>query len=136
MAREFTLSEFSLSHEEKKRLEEEYFGGNEDKIKEKRWEKRAKESLKEIERAIDEGLKKEEVKEEAKEEKKEEKEKIEKEIIYEGKNGYIMKVSRKEGDEYKVSYYLVTKIENIEEAVDRISSYKPIIEETGSEKQA
>jgi len=56
MGKEFTLPEFSLSHEEKKRLEEEYFGGNEDKIKEKRWEKRAKESLREIERIIDEGL--------------------------------------------------------------------------------
>ncbi|MCD6474281.1 MAG: hypothetical protein J7K47_05195 [Thermoplasmata archaeon] len=128
MGKEFTLPEFSLSHEEKKRLEEEYFGGNEDKIKEKRWEKRAKESLREIERIIDEGLvRKKEEKE--KEEVKEAKEETKKEIIYEGKKGYIMKVSKKEGDEYKVSYYLVTKIENIEEALDKLSSYKPIIED-------
>ena len=132
MAKEFTVPEFSLSHEEKKKLEKEYFEGNEDKVKEKRWEKRAKESLKEIERAIDEGLEKEE--KEVKEEPKKEKEEVEKEIIYEGKNGYIMKVRKKEGDDYKISYYLVTKIENIEEAIDRISSYKPIIE--SSEEQA
>jgi len=127
MAKEFTVPEFSLSHEEKKKLEEEYFGGNEDKVREKRWEKRAKESLKEIERIIDEGLKKESKKAEKKETK--EKEEIKKEIIYEGKNGYIMKISKKEGGKLKTSYYLVTKIENIEEAIDRISSYKPIIED-------
>ncbi|KAA0002502.1 MAG: hypothetical protein FE044_02915 [Thermoplasmata archaeon] len=128
MAKEFAVPEFSLPHEEKKKLEEEYFGGNEDKVKEKRWEKRAKESLKEIERMIDEGLTKKK-EEEKKEEKKEEKEEVKKEIIYEGKNGYIMKVSKKEGNEYKISYYLVTKIENIEEALDKLSSYKPIIED-------
>ena len=124
MAKEFVLPEFSFPHEKKKKVEEEYFSGNEDKIIEKSWEKRSKESLKEIERIIDEGIEK---KEEEKEEEKEQGEK--KEILYEGKNGYIMKISKKEGDEYKISYYLVTKIDNIEEAIDKISSYKPIIEE-------
>lgn len=124
MAKEFILPEFSFPHEKKKKMEEEYFSGNEDKIIEKSWEKRSKESLKEIERIIDEGIEK---KEEKKEEEKEQGEK--KEILYEGKNGYIMKISKKEGNEYKISYYLVTKIDNIEEAIDKISSYKPIIEE-------
>jgi len=125
MAKEFVLPEFSFPHEKKKKMEEEYFSGNEDKITEKSWEKRSRESLKEIERIIDEGLEK---REENKE--REEAEQIEKkEIIYEGKNGYIMKISKKEGEEYKVSYYLVTKIDNIEEAIDKISSYKPIIED-------
>jgi len=124
--KEFTVPEFSLPHEKKKKIEEEYFGGNEDKIKEKRWEKRAKESLKEIERIIDEGLVN---REEKIEEKREIKEETTKEIIYEGKNGYILKVSKIDGGEKKISYYLVTKIDNIEEAIDKISSYKLIIEE-------
>ncbi|MCD6171245.1 MAG: hypothetical protein J7J36_02350, partial [Thermoplasmata archaeon] len=98
MAKEFVLPEFSFPHEKKKKMEEEYFSGNEDKITEKSWEKRSRESLKEIERIIDEGLEK---REENKE--REEAEQIEKkEIIYEGKNGYIMKISKKEGEEYKV----------------------------------
>ncbi|MCD6512058.1 MAG: hypothetical protein J7K61_00440 [Thermoplasmata archaeon] len=125
MVKEFVLPEFSLPYERKRKMEEEYFSGMEDKLKEKTWEKRAKESLKEIERLIDEGL------ENKMTEKNPEKsqEKVKKEIIYEGKDGYIMKVSRIEGGEEKISYYLVTKVENIEEAIDKISSYKPIIED-------
>lgn len=124
MAKEFAVPEFSLSHDKKKELETEYFSGNEDKIREKRWEKRAKENLNEIERIIDEGLKRKKAKE-----MEEEREEVKKEIIYEGKGGYIMKISKRENGEYKVSYYLVTKIENIEEAIDKISSYKPIIKD-------
>ncbi len=126
MVKEFVLPEFSLPHERKKKMEEEYFSGMEEKLKEKTWEKRAKESLKEIEKIIDEGLE-EKLEEEGKEEKKSEE--VKKEIIYEGKDGYIMKVTRMENGEEKISYYLVTKVENIEEAIDRISSYKPIIED-------
>ncbi len=129
MPKEFVLPEFSLKHEEKKKLEEEYFGGYEEYLKEKSWEKRSKESIEEIEKAIDEGLERK-VKEKVA---KEEKEKIKKEIIYSSKKGFIVKVSYKEGEEEKISYYLVTKIEDIEEALDRISTYKPIIEE-GEEK--
>jgi len=129
MPKEFVLPEFSLKHEEKKKLEEEYFGGYEEYLKEKSWEKRSKESIEEIEKAIDEGLERK-VKEKVA---KEEEEKIKKEIIYSSKKGFIVKVSYKEGEEEKISYYLVTKIEDIEEALDRISTYKPIIEE-GEEK--
>jgi len=128
MPKEFVLPEFSLKHEEKKRLEEEYFGGYEEYLKEKSWEKRSRESIEEIEKAIDEGLERKGKEKVAKEE-----EKIKKEIIYSSKKGFIVKVSYKEGEEEKVSYYLVTKIEDIEEALDRISTYKPIIEE-GEEK--
>jgi len=128
MPKEFVLPEFSLKHEEKKRLEEEYFGGYEEYLKEKSWEKRSRESIEEIEKAIDEGLERK-----GKEKVMKEEEKIKKEIIYSSKKGFIVKVSYKEGEEEKVSYYLVTKIEDIEEALDRISTYKPIIEE-GEEK--
>jgi len=130
MVKEFVLPEFSLKHEKKKEMEKEYFEGYEEFLKEKRWEKRAKESIEEIERAIDEGL-------ERKAEKRGEKtgeEEVKKEIIYSSKRGYILKLTYKEGDETKVSYYLITKIEDIEEALDRISSYKPLIEE-GEEKK-
>ena len=121
---EFILPEFSLNHKEKKKMEKEYFDGYEDFLKEKKWEKRAKESIKEIEKAIDEGL------ERKKEKKEEEKEKeIKKEIIYSSKRGFIVKISYAERGERKVAYYLITKIEDIEEALDRISTYKPIIEE-------
>lgn len=129
MPKEFVLPEFSLKHEEKKKLEEEYFGGYEEYLKEKSWEKRSRESIEEIEKAIDEGLERK-VKEKVA---KEEEEKIKKEIIYSSKKGFIVKVSYKEGEEEKISYYLVTKIEDIEEVLDRISTYKPIIEE-GEEK--
>ncbi|MCD6480763.1 MAG: hypothetical protein J7L31_00610 [Thermoplasmata archaeon] len=125
MAKEFILPEFSLEHEEKKKMEKEYFEGYEDFLTEKRWEKRAKESLKDIERAIDEGLERK-----AKGAKAEEaKEGVEREIIYSSKRGFIVKVTYNKEDESRVAYYLVTKIEDIEEALDMISSYKPLIEE-------
>lgn len=131
MPKEFILPEFSLKHKEKKKKEEEYFGGYEEMLSEKSWEKRADESIKDIEKAIDEGL---ERKKKIGEKGKEEEEGIKREILYASKRGYIVKVSYKEGDETKISYYLVTKIEDIEEAIDRISSYKPLIEEEEEEK--
>lgn len=123
MVKEFILPEMSLKHEEKKSIEKEYFEGYEDFLKEKNWEKMAKEDIEEIEKKIDEGLEK---KRSIKKIKKGEG--VEKEVIYSSKRGYIVKVTSMEGDERKVSYYLITKIENIEEALDKISSYKPIIE--------
>lgn len=131
MAKEFILPEFMLKHEEKKNMEEEYFGGYEEYLKEKSWEKRSRETVKEIERAIDEGLEKTPAP--AKEEEKNE-ESVQREIIYSSKRGYIVKLTCKEGDETNVSYYLVTKIEDIEEAIDHISSYRPLIEEGDEEK--
>ncbi len=130
MAKEFTLPEFSLKREHKKALEKEYFDGYEEFLKEKKWEKMAKESIEEIEKAIDEGLERK-IKGIKKEKEEEE---IKKEIIYSSKKGFIVKISYKDGDETKISYYLVTKIDDIEEAIDRISSYKPIIEEQEKEK--
>ncbi|MBC7080684.1 MAG: hypothetical protein H5T44_00295 [Thermoplasmatales archaeon] len=118
---EFKLEENFLKHEEKKRMEEEFFKGYEDIAVEKEWEKTAKESIEEIERMIDEGI---ERKKKVKEEKKFEEE-IKKEIVYSTKNGYILKVTKDD----KIDYYLITKVENIEEAIDKISFYKPIIEE-------
>ena len=131
MAKEFILPEFMLKYKEKKGMEEEYFGGYEEYLKEKSWEKRSQETVKEIERAIDEGLEKAPSPE--KEEKKKE-ENVQREIIYSSKRGYIVKLTCREGEETNVSYYLVTKIEDIEEAIDRISSYRPIIEEGEEEK--
>ncbi len=130
MAKEFILPEFSLEHEEKKKMEKEYFEGYEDFLSEKRWEKRAKESIKEIERAIDEGLERK-----AKSAKPGEKKGgVEREIIYSSKRGFIVKVAYNKNGERKVAYYLVTKIEDIEEAIDMISSYKPLIEEGEGKK--
>jgi len=129
MVKEFILPEMSVKHEEKKSMEKEYFEGYEDFLKEKNWEKRARESIEEIERKIDEGLEKK-----INAEKIEKEGKIEKEVIYSSKRGYIVKITSTEGGETKVSYYLITKIEDIEEALDRISSYKPIIEE-GEDKK-
>ncbi|HEC88383.1 MAG TPA: hypothetical protein ENI52_03610 [Thermoplasmata archaeon] len=129
MVKEFILPEMSVKHEEKKSMEKEYFEGYEDFLKEKNWEKRARESIEEIERKIDEGLEKK-----INAEKIEREGKIEKEVIYSSKRGYIVKITSTEEGETKVSYYLITKIEDIEEALDRISSYKPIIEE-GEDKK-
>lgn len=129
MVKEFILPEMSLKHEEKKSMEKEYFEGYEDFLKEKSWEKMAKESIEEIERKIDEGLEKKRSVEKIKKGGE-----VEKEVIYSSKRGYIVKVTSMEGDETKVSYYLITKIEDIEEALDKISSYKPIIEE-GEDKK-
>jgi len=129
MAKEFILPEFSLKHEEKKKMEKEYFEGYEDFLMEKRWEKRAKESIKEIERAIDEGLERK-----VKGIKPEQKEGVEREIIYSSKRGFIVKVVYNKGEERKIAYYLVTKIDDIEEAIDMISSYRPLIEEEEDKK--
>ncbi len=118
---EFKLEENFLKHEEKRKIEEEFFKGYEESAVEKEWEKTAIESIEEIEKIIDEGV---ERKKKVKEEKKVEEE-TKKEILYSTRDGYIIKVTKND----KIDYYLVTKVENIEEAIDKISSYKPIIEE-------
>jgi len=130
MAKEFILPEFSLKHEEKKKMEKEYFEGYEDFLSEKRWEKRARESIREIERAIDEGLERKAMSEKSKESREE----VEREIICSSKRGFIVKVAYNREGERKVAYYLVTKIEDIEEAIDMISSYRPLIEEEEGKK--
>jgi hypothetical protein len=130
MAKEFILPEFKLKHEKKKSKEEEYFGGYENYLSEKNWEKLSHESIDEIEKAIDEGLGKKAV--DSKGDEKEDK--IQREIIYSSKRGYIVKLSVKEEDEVNVAYYLITKIEDIEKAIDSISTYKPLIEEGEGEQ--
>ncbi len=145
--KEYVLPEFYLSHDEKKSVELDTFGDSDEKLKEKSWEKRARESLDEIEKIIDEGLlekvekpEKEEVFEEpevpeSSEEFPESPEKIEgliinREIIYETPGGYVVKVTSKEGGSVKTSYYSVSKVEGIEQALDDLQKYKPIIEES------
>jgi len=117
---EFTIEESFSKHEEKKKMEE-FFRGYEELAKEKEWKKTAKENIEEIERIVDEGV---ERKKKIKEEKKIEEE-IKKEVLYSSKGGYILKITKND----KIDYYLITKVENIEEAIDKISSYKPLIEE-------
>jgi len=138
--KEYLLSQFSLSHEEKKALEKETFGDTEE-LKERKWEKTAKESLEEIEKIIDEGLEKEAMPEvvEEKEEKEVEIEMapptgeklrgrvINREIVYETPGGYVVKVVYRDGDEIKTSYYSVSKVEGIEHSLDELQTYKPVV---------
>lgn len=140
--KEYVLPEFYLSHEEKKSAEEETFGDSDEKLKEKSWEKRARETLGEIEKIIDEGMLEKEEKEEIFEEEPEPEEPpgefmdspekikgmiINREIIYETPGGYVVKVVSKEGGSVKTSYYSVSKVEGIEQALDDLQKYKPVI---------
>ena len=142
--KEYLLSQFSLSHEEKKALEKETFGDTEE-LKERKWEKTAKESLEEIEKIIDEGLEKEVMPESVEEEKETEKEVeiemappggeklrgrvINREIVYETPGGYVVKVVYRDGDEIRTSYYSVSKVEGIEHSLDELQTYKPILKQ-------
>lgn len=141
--KEYLVSQFSLSHEEKKLLEREAFGDS-GELREKQWEKTARESLEEIEKSIDEGLIEEVVPEE-----EEEKEEVEvevlpegekvygriitREVVYETPGGYVVKVVYREGDDVKTSYYSISKLEGIEHSLDEIKAYKPIIKPTAEE---
>jgi len=139
--KEYVLPEFYLSHDEKKSLEEDAFGDSDEELKEKSWEKSAKESLHEIEKIIDEGLIGGEEEEEIFEEKEEKREEsiepgeqiygkiINREVVYETPGGYVVKVISKEGGSIKTTYYSVSKVEGIEQALDDLQKYKPIIEE-------
>lgn len=147
--KEYVLPEFYLNHQEKKALEQETFAEEEEKLKEKNWDKQAPETLEEIHRRIDEGLQVEEV-----EEKVEEREElfegpaarseevpewlsgqrvsgtiINREVVYDTEGGFVVKVVYKENDEVKTSYYTVSKVEGIEQALDDLASYQPVIEE-------
>ncbi len=145
--KEYVIPEFYLSHEEKKSIEEDAFGDSDEELKEKNWEKSARESLEEIERIIDEGLIEKEDEEEVFEEDEEELEGaaepgeqiygkiINREVVYETPGGYVVKVISKEGGDIKTTYYSVSKVEGIEQALDDLQKYKPIIEE-GTTPQA
>ncbi|KAA0003826.1 MAG: hypothetical protein FE048_00750 [Thermoplasmata archaeon] len=139
--KEYLLSQFSLSHEEKKSLERETFGESEE-LKERKWEKTAPESLEEIEKRIDEGLGEEVMAEPMKEEEEEEEVEIEmipperekikgriisREVVYETPGGYVVKVVYRDRDGVKTSYYSVSKVEGIEHFLDELQAYKPIV---------
>ncbi len=130
MTKEFILPEFMAKHKEKKAMENEYFGGYEEFLQEKTWEKRSSEAIREIEKVVDEGL--EQIVSTQLEPPGESR--TTRELIYSSKRGYIVKLTCNENGKTRVGYYLVTKIEDIEEAIDRISSYWPLIENGEGEK--
>ena len=111
-------------------MENEYFGGYEEFLQEKTWEKRSSEAIREIEKVVDEGL--ERIVSTQLEPPGESR--TTRELIYSSKRGYIVKLTCNENGKTRVGYYLVTKIEDIEEAIDRISSYWPLIENGEGEK--
>jgi hypothetical protein len=53
---------------------------------------------------------------------------INREVIYESDGGFVVKVVYKEFDQVKTAYYSVSKVEGIEQALDDLSSYVPIVE--------
>lgn len=152
--KEYVLPEFHMPHEEKKTVEQNTFGGGEENLKEKNWEKQASESLDGIRSYIDTGQLAEKTVEE--EEPKDiyagvnsvslgepadlmhahpiSGTIINREIIYDTDGGFVVKVIYKEDDQVKTSYYSVSKVEGIEQALDDLSSYKPIIEDYPTHK--
>jgi hypothetical protein len=147
--KEYVLPEYHMIHMEKKAVEQETFGGGEENLKEKGWEKEAPETLEEIRNQIDAGLLEEKIKEaEEFEDIYEEAVPIpanepadwmhthpvpgtiiNREIIYDTDGGFVVKVIYKEGDQIKTSYYSVSKVEGIEQALDDLASFEPIIED-------
>ncbi|MDD3491865.1 MAG: hypothetical protein PHZ19_00005 [Candidatus Thermoplasmatota archaeon] len=150
--REYVLPEFYLSHQEKKSMEQETFADEKEKLKEKSWDKQAPETLEEIRRHIDEDLLAEKEKEEPEEEVFETtpargEEDLEwlptqrvsgtiinREVVYDTEGGFVVKVVYKQNDEVKTAYYTVSKVEGIEQALDDLSSYQPVIEERPSQR--
>jgi len=147
--KEYTLPEFCLSPAEKKAAETDAFGDGEERVVEKNWEKTAPESLEEIEQYIDEDrLTEEEIPEhetfvESSEETLQEAERpeditgtiIAKEIVYETDGGYVLKVTAKEDDEVQTSYYSVSRVDGIEQALDKIQDYKPTVKQSPRPRQ-
>ncbi len=143
--KEYTLPEFRLSPEEKKMAEADAFGDTEEHIVEKNWEKTAPESLEEIEQHIDEGrLGEEEAATPAAGEAggdqmapatEEEPTDISgtviaREIVYETDGGYVLKVTTREEGEIETSYYSVSRVDGIEQALDKIDDYQPRVKES------
>lgn len=144
--KEYTLPEFRLSPEEKKAAEADAFGDTEERIIEKNWEKTAPESLEEIEQHIDEGRLE---REEAGEPEKAERAPCEKavtppetggadipgtviarEIVYKTDGGYVLKVTAREDGDVETSYYSVSRVDGIEQALDKIQDYRPTVKES------
>jgi len=145
--KEYTLPEFYLSYEEKKAAEGDAFGDGDERIVEKNWEKTAPESLEEIEEYIDEGMLEREEMEAVPEREKaaaggeepirrtESAEDITgtiiaREIVYETDGGYVLKVTAKEEGAVQTSYYSVSRVDGIEQALDKIQEYKPTVKQS------
>lgn len=144
--KEYTLPEFYLSHDEKKAAEADAFGDADERVVEKNWEKTAPESLEEIEQYIDEDrLEQEEpAHEEEKATGRGDTEKpeategtedipgtvIARDIVYETDGGYVLKVTTREEGEIQTSYYSVSRVDGIEQALDKIQDYRPTVRQS------
>ena len=138
--KEYTLPQFYLSHEEKKAAEGDAFGDSGERVVEKNWEKTAPESLDEIERHVDEGMlehEKQPVEEPAGEEpiQGERPEDItgaviDRDIVYETDGGYVLKVTSREEGAVQTSYYSVSRVDGIEQALDKIQDYQPTVRQS------
>ena len=143
------VSEYGLSATEKKEREKGLIGDYSEELKEKKWEKTAKENLDEIRNLIDneilqKPLKSTPEKEDVKKEIPLKTEKlapelirgdiIDREIIYETSGGYVVKVTYRDNGRIQTDYYSVSKIYDVEHALDNIQSYKPVFREKTPEK--
>ena len=147
------VSEYGLSREEKQDMEKKITGSYRGELQEKTWEKTAQENLDEIRKLIDKDKLQIERTPEKKAEEKEDipRESIKKteelapelikgniidrEIIYETSGGYVVKVTYKDNGQVESDYYSVSKIYDVEHALDNIQSYKPIVQEKKPEKK-
>ena len=146
------VSEYGLTREEKFNMEKKITGSHQTELQEKTWEKTATENLDEIRKLIDKDkLHIERVREKEDEKKEFSREGIQKteelapelikgdiidrEIIYETAGGYVVKVTYKDNGQIESDYYSVSKIYDVEHALDNIHSYKPIIQEKKPEKK-
>lgn len=136
------VPEYGLSQDEKTAIEKNITAEGQRDLAEKNWEKTAKEDLDEIRTLIDQDVMKKPVK---KIEKKEEippptpikddevhpppepikGSVIDREIIYETPGGYVVKVTYREDDKIDSTYYSISKIHDVEHALDNIRDYKP-----------
>lgn len=144
--KEYRLPEFYLSHTEKKTAEADAFGDADERVVEKNWEKTAPESLEEIEQCIDEGMLEQEEPPQAEEtavgrrseetitgaESAEEITGtiIAREIVYETDGGYVLKVTTREEGEVQTSYYSVSSVDGIQQALDKIQDYRPTVQQS------
>jgi len=147
------ISEYGLSREEKINAEKKTRGGYQGELQEKAWEKTATENLDEIRKLIDKDKLQTQKTQEKKVQKKEELplesikkteglapelirgDIIDREIIYETAGGYVVKVTYRDNGQVESEYYSVSKIYDVEHALDKIQSYKPIIQEKKSEEK-
>lgn len=145
--KQIMVSEYGLSRGEKQDVEKKITGSHRGELQEKTWEKTAPENLDEIRKLIDKDkLQIEKIQEKSVQKKEKtlseniKKTKdlapelikgniIDREIIYETSGGYVVKVTYKDNGQVESDYYSVSKIYDVEHALDNIQSYKPIIQE-------